>query len=344
MDDRVCVIHCDLAQLGVARGAGRPEEQGRRLQAVDARFGASDVGAFLGLRAEGDELEAGRVEAPRQAPRRLDGDLLRPRCVVEDRRERGAVVRGKGLEHRLRADPRAQPLGPWLRPRAVARVPRRRRSRASRSSSRRSSRRRASWSTDRSPDRPSAGNPPSRAPSCPALARASGRWPGSTSRWSWGLPRSVGTRTWIGSPVHPTAPSPVVPGMMADLIADDVRSAPRGESVDLKLSDKVVLVTGAGQGLGRAIGLAFAGEGARVAFHYHSSAEGAEAGAAEARALGVKATAIGSDLRMDDAVADAVERVEGELGAIDVLVNNAAATQRKPFLESTPQDWAPQVD
>src|SRR6266566_2412239 len=107
---------------------------------------------------------------------------------------------------------------------------------------------------------------------------------------------------------------------MADGVSDDVRSSPRGESMDLKLSDKVVLVTGAGQGLGRAIGLAFAREGARVAFHYHSSAEGA------------------------DAVADAVERVEGELGAIDVLVNNAAATQRKPFLESTPQDWAPQVD
>ena len=114
--------------------------------------------------------------------------------------------------------------------------------------------------------------------------------------------------------------------------------------MDLKLRDKVVLVTGAGQGLGQAIGLAFAGEGAHVAFHYHSSAAGAEAGAAEARALGVEATAIGGDLRMDDAVADAVERIEGELGAIDVLVNNAAATQRKPFLESTSEDWAPQVD
>src|SRR5438876_14611 len=114
--------------------------------------------------------------------------------------------------------------------------------------------------------------------------------------------------------------------------------------MDLGLRDQVVLVTGAGQGLGRAIGLAFAREGAHVAFHHHASAEGAQAAAGDARALGVKAIAVGADLRDDAAVADAVERVERELGPIGVLVNNAAATRRQPFLESTPADWAPQVD
>ena len=79
--------------------------------------------------------------------------------------------------------------------------------------------------------------------------------------------------------------------------------------MDLGLSDTVVLVTGAGQGLGRAIGLAFA-----------------------------------ADLRVEAEVAAAVEGVEHELGPIDVLVNNAAATQRKLFLETTPADWAAQVD
>ena len=82
--------------------------------------------------------------------------------------------------------------------------------------------------------------------------------------------------------------------------------------MDLALGGKVVLVTGAGQGLGRA--------------------------------RGVKALAVGADLRSDAAVAAAVEAVERGLGAIDVLINNAAATRRQPFLESTPQDWQAQVD
>ena len=114
--------------------------------------------------------------------------------------------------------------------------------------------------------------------------------------------------------------------------------------MDLALRDQVVLVTGAGQGLGRSIGLAFAREGAHVAFHYHSSAHGAEAAANEAQALGVKAIAVGADLRDDAAVRDAVEGVERELGPIAVLVNNAAATRRQLFLESTAADWASQVD
>ena len=58
----------------------------------------------------------------------------------------------------------------------------------------------------------------------------------------------------------------------------------------------------------------------------------------------MKALAVGADLRSDAAVAAAVEAVERALGAIDVLINNAAATRRQPFLESTPQDWQGQVD
>lgn len=113
--------------------------------------------------------------------------------------------------------------------------------------------------------------------------------------------------------------------------------------MDLKLSGKNVLVTGAGQGLGRAIGLAFAGEGANVAFHYHSSAGGAEAAAKEATALGVKAVAVRADLQDGESVTRAVEEVKAQLGPIGILINNAAATQSKPFLETTEEDWALQI-
>ena len=114
--------------------------------------------------------------------------------------------------------------------------------------------------------------------------------------------------------------------------------------MDLQLNDKTVLVTGAGQGLGRAIGLAFAREGARVAFHYNSSAEGAAKAAAEVSASGGRAIAVQADLRDDAAVETAVSRAEDALGPVSILVNNAAATQRQRFLDSAPADWQAQVD
>jgi 3-oxoacyl-[acyl-carrier protein] reductase len=114
--------------------------------------------------------------------------------------------------------------------------------------------------------------------------------------------------------------------------------------LDLGLERQVVLVTGAGQGLGREIGLAFAREGAHVAYHYHSSGKGAEEAAADAGRMTGAALAVQADIRKDDDVATMVAAVESQLGPIAVLVNNAAATAAKRFLDTTPEDWAFQVD
>jgi 2-hydroxycyclohexanecarboxyl-CoA dehydrogenase len=114
--------------------------------------------------------------------------------------------------------------------------------------------------------------------------------------------------------------------------------------MDLQLADTTVLVTGAGQGLGRAIGEAFAAEGAQVAFGHHASGQGAKPAAEAARAAGVKAVAVGVDTRDDASVARALDTVESELGSIGVLVNNAAVTSRGRFLERSAADFAAEID
>jgi NAD(P)-dependent dehydrogenase (short-subunit alcohol dehydrogenase family) len=109
--------------------------------------------------------------------------------------------------------------------------------------------------------------------------------------------------------------------------------------MELGLSDKVVLVTGAGQGIGRAIGLHLANEGARVAFHYHDSKTGAEEAVAACERNAHRAVAIPYDLEDLHHVGSMVAHVEEALGPIDVLINNAAWTQAQPFLQGTPEDY-----
>ena len=89
------------------------------------------------------------------------------------------------------------------------------------------------------------------------------------------------------------------------------------------LSGRVALVTGASRGIGRAIALALAEAGAAVAVNYRTRAADALAVVADIQALGRRAVAVGADVSDGSAVADMVSRVTTELGAVDVLVNNA---------------------
>ena len=91
----------------------------------------------------------------------------------------------------------------------------------------------------------------------------------------------------------------------------------------LRLAGKRALVTGAARGIGAAIALKLAEDGADVAITYEKSAEKAEALAAEIRALGRKAVAIQADAASPEAAKTAVEQTVADLGGLDILVNNA---------------------
>src|ERR1044072_8991026 len=111
--------------------------------------------------------------------------------------------------------------------------------------------------------------------------------------------------------------------------------------MDLGLNGKVALVTGAGRGVGREIALTFAREGARVAINYRSSAKDADALVAEITAAGGKAKAYKADV---GAVTAMVGNVVRDLGALNILINNAGLAKRQRFVETTPADWHSQID
>src|SRR5579863_2399405 len=100
----------------------------------------------------------------------------------------------------------------------------------------------------------------------------------------------------------------------------------------------VVAITGASAGLGRAIDVEFAREGANVALLARGE-ERLAAAKAEIEALGRKALALPTDVALPEQVEAAAEQIERELGPIDVWVNNAMATVFAPFLEVSPEEY-----
>ncbi|WP_248516712.1 SDR family NAD(P)-dependent oxidoreductase [Salinarchaeum laminariae] len=120
--------------------------------------------------------------------------------------------------------------------------------------------------------------------------------------------------------------------------------------IDVDLSGRTVLVTGSARGLGRAMAVACAAKGASVAIHYNTSEDAAEAAAEEARdaapsldgateGTASSVTRVQGDVTDPEEVAVLFERVEAELGPVDVLVNNVGAFAPTHWSEIDYETW-----
>lgn len=110
-----------------------------------------------------------------------------------------------------------------------------------------------------------------------------------------------------------------------------------------QLDRQIAVVTGAGRGIGRAIALKFAAEGADIAC-VSRTAENAEKVAAEIRLLGRKAWAYAVDVSDAAAVSAAGEKIMQDAGKVDILVNNAGVTKDGLVMRMSEEDWDTVLD
>lgn len=105
------------------------------------------------------------------------------------------------------------------------------------------------------------------------------------------------------------------------------------------LKNRVALVTGGSRGIGAGIAVALATAGADVAVNYRQQGAAAQSVCAEIASLGRKAIAVQADVSRAQEVTRMVSELETSLGPIDILVNNAAIAQPRPFEEITETEW-----
>ncbi len=112
----------------------------------------------------------------------------------------------------------------------------------------------------------------------------------------------------------------------------------------MSLAGKCAVVTGGGRGIGRAVCLALAAQGADVVVNYAGSVEAAGETAKACRALGVRAIAVQADVADEAQAAALVETAVRELGGVDILVNNAGITRDGLLLRMSEDDFTRVLD
>lgn len=111
-----------------------------------------------------------------------------------------------------------------------------------------------------------------------------------------------------------------------------------------RLSNKTVLVTGASKGIGHALALGCAREGADVIVNYHTDRDGADRTVAAIRALGRRALAVKADLARVRDIDRMFVRARKEFSRLDVLINNAGLTGWSPLFDTTEAQWDTVLD
>ncbi len=138
------------------------------------------------------------------------------------------------------------------------------------------------------------------------------------------------------TPSYP-APQQKPPGLtkLMDPLPDHGEKSYRGAG---QLVGKVALITGGDSGIGRAVAIAFAREGADVAISYLSEDEDAEETAGWVRKAGQRAILLPGDIKSEDHCKSLVEKTVREFGRLDVLVNNAAFQRSRESLDEISTD------
>jgi 3-oxoacyl-[acyl-carrier protein] reductase len=105
------------------------------------------------------------------------------------------------------------------------------------------------------------------------------------------------------------------------------------------LNNRVALVTGASRGIGAGIAIALAKAGADVAVNYREQSAAAQSVCAEISSVGRKVIPVQADVSRAQEITRMTREVESSLGPVDILVNNAAIAQPRPFEEITETEW-----
>jgi 3-oxoacyl-[acyl-carrier protein] reductase len=111
-----------------------------------------------------------------------------------------------------------------------------------------------------------------------------------------------------------------------------------------RLNEQTAIVTGASRGIGRAIALALAAEGARVVVNYSRNADAAAAVVTEIETAGGEAIALQADVADPAQVEALLAATQARFGKVDILVNNAGVTRDKLVLRMTVEDWDTVLD